>query len=80
MQAAVKILLEQIHEPLFSPQSHGFRRGRPCHTALTEIKRTRHGVKWLVEVDIVGYYDNIDYNILLALLRRRIDDDRLIAW
>lgn len=63
VQAAVKILLEQIYEPVFSKQSHGFRRGRSCHTALTEIKRTWHGVKWLVEVDIVGYYDNIDHNI-----------------
>ncbi|EJJ26238.1 reverse transcriptase domain-containing protein [Rhizobium sp. CF142] len=78
VQAAVKILLEHVYEPIFSEQSHGFRRGRSCHTALTEIRRTWHGMKWLVEVDIVGYYDNIDHNILLGLLRKRIDDDRLL--
>lgn len=78
VQAAVKILLEQVYEPVFSEQSHGFRRGRSCHSALTEIRRTWHGVKWLIEVDIVGYYDNIDHDILLDLLRRRIDDERLI--
>jgi group II intron reverse transcriptase/maturase len=78
VQAAVKILLEHVYEPIFSDQSHGFRRGRSCHTALTEIRRTWHGVKWLIEVDIVGYYDNIDHDILLELLRRRIDDERLI--
>jgi len=78
VQAAVKILLEHVYEPIFSDQSHGFRRGRSCHTALTEIRRTWHGVKWLIEVDIVGYYDNIDHDILLDLLRRRIDDERLI--
>ncbi len=78
VQAAVKILLEQVYEPIFSEQSHGFRRGRSCHTALTEIRRTWHGVKWLIEVDIVGYYDNIDHGILLDFLRRRIDDERLI--
>jgi len=78
VQAAVKILLEHIYEPIFSDQSHGFRRGRSCHTALTEIRRTWHGMKWLIEVDIVGYYDNIDHDILLDLLRRRIDDERLI--
>lgn len=78
VQAAVKILLEHVYEPIFSGQSHGFRRGRSCHTALTEIRRTWHGMKWLVEVDIVGYYDNIDHDILLGLLRKRIDDDRLL--
>lgn len=78
VQAAVKILLEHVYEPIFSEQSHGFRRGRSCHTALTEIRRTWHGMKWLVEVDIVGYYDNIDHDILLGLLRRRIDDGRLL--
>ncbi len=74
----MKILLEHVYEPVFADQSHGFRRGRSCHSALTEIRRTWHGVKWLIEVDIVGYYDNIDHDILLGLLRRRIDDERLI--
>lgn len=78
VQAAVKILLEHVYEPIFSDQSHGFRRGRSCHSALTEIRHTWHGMKWLVEVDIVGYYDNIDHDILLNLLRKRIDDERLI--
>ncbi|GBQ20815.1 RNA-directed DNA polymerase [Gluconacetobacter sacchari DSM 12717] len=78
VQAAVKILLEHVYEPVFAEQSHGFRKGRSCHTALTEIRRTWHGIKWLIEVDIVGYYDNIDHEILLGLLRKRIDDERLI--
>lgn len=79
VQAVVKIVLEYIYEPVFSTHSHGFRQGRSCHTALTEIRNTWHGVKWLIEVDIVGYYDNIDHDILLNLLRRRIDDERLIS-
>ena len=78
VQAAVRILLEHVYEPVFSDQSHGFRRGRSCHTALTEIRRTWHGVKWLIEIDVVGYYDNIDHGILLDLLGRRIDDERLL--
>ncbi|MEW6114627.1 MAG: reverse transcriptase domain-containing protein, partial [Thermodesulfobacteriota bacterium] len=78
VQAAVKIVLEHVYEPAFFDQSHGFRQGRSCHTALTEIRRTWHGMKWLVEVDIVGYYDNIDHDILLGLLRKRIDDERLL--
>ncbi len=78
VQAAVKILLELIYEPIFSRHSHGFRRGRSCHTALEKIHRTWTGVKWLVEIDVVGFFDNVDHDILLDLLRKRIDDERFI--
>ena len=47
VQAAVKLLLERIYEPVFSPRSHGFRRGRSCHSALESIKDHWTGVKWL---------------------------------
>jgi len=78
VQAAVKLLLERIYEPVFSPHSHGFRRGRSCHTALEHIKDTWTGVKWLVDVDVVGFFDNIDHSILIDLLNRKIDDKRFI--
>lgn len=78
VQGVVKLLLEQVYEPVFSYRSHGFRRGRSCHTALTAIKDYWTGVKWLVDVDVVGFFDNIDHDILLGLLRKRIDDERLI--
>jgi RNA-directed DNA polymerase len=40
VQAAVKFLLEHVFEPVFSDQSHGFRRGRSCHTALDHTRGT----------------------------------------
>ena len=78
VQGVVKLLLEAIYEPVFSPRSHGFRRNRSCHTALSVIQDTWNGVKWLVDVDVVGFFDNIDHGILLDLLRKRIDDERFI--
>ena len=59
---------------VFSQHSHGFRPGRSCHTALEAIRDTWTGVKWLIEVDVRGFFDNIDHDILLRLLARRIDD------
>ncbi|WP_407123478.1 reverse transcriptase domain-containing protein [Bradyrhizobium sp. STM 3561] len=79
VQEAVRILLEAIYEPVFLDESHGFRPGRSCHTALKTIKKTWTGCKWLVEVDVRGFFDNIDHDILLELLRKRIDDDRFIG-
>lgn len=79
VQEAVRIILEAIYEPVFITESHGFRPGRSCHTALETIKRTWTGCKWLIEVDVRGFFDNIDHSILLGLLKRRIDDDRFIG-
>ena len=79
VQEVVRTLLEQIYEPLFSQHSHGFRPGRSCHTALEQIRATWTGVKWLVDVDVVGFFDNIDHDVLLGLLEKRIADQRFIA-
>jgi group II intron reverse transcriptase/maturase len=78
VQAAVKLVLEQIYEPVFSERSHGFRPEHSCHTALDHIQGTWHGVVWLVEVDVEGFFDNIDHDILLRLLEKRIDDARFL--
>lgn len=78
VQEAVRIILEAIYEPVFLDESHGFRPRRSCHSALELIKKTWTGCKWLIEVDVRGFFDNIDHDILLELLKRRIDDDRFI--
>jgi RNA-directed DNA polymerase len=74
VQEAARMVLAAIYEPVFSKHSHGFRAGHSCHTALEEIRKTWTGVKWLIEVDVRGFFDNIDHDILLGLLARRIDD------
>lgn len=79
VQEVVRSLLEQIYGPLFSEHSHGFRPARSCHTALESIRSVWTGVKWLVDVDIVGFFDNIDHDILMNLLNKRIADKRFLA-
>jgi group II intron reverse transcriptase/maturase len=79
VQNAQREILERIYEPIFSDRSHGFRPERSCHTALSQVQRVWAGTKWFVEVDIKGYFDNIDHNVLLNLLRRRIDDEAFIS-
>ena len=48
----------------------------PAILPLREIKDYWNGVKWLVDVDVVGFFDNIDHGILLDLLSQKIDDKR----
>ena len=68
VQECVRLLLEAIYEGRFSNQSHGFRPGRSCHTALSQIQTCFSGVKWFVEGDIKGFFDNIDHNIISPIL------------
>ncbi|MFJ1219371.1 reverse transcriptase domain-containing protein [Yersinia enterocolitica] len=78
VQSVVKIILERIYEPVFSPKSYGFRRGCSCHDALLDIKHHWTGVKWLIDIDVVSFFDNIDHRVLLALLSRKIEDKRFL--
>nr|WP_246550654.1 reverse transcriptase domain-containing protein [Photorhabdus caribbeanensis] len=79
IQEVMRMLLEGIYEPVFSDWSYGFRRNRSCHTALTEIRNSWKGTKWVCDVDIKGYFDNIDHNLLLKFLGKRIDDKAFLA-
>ncbi len=79
IQQATKMLLESIYEDTFAETSHGFRPDRSCHTALSQIKINFTGVKWFVEGDIFGFFDNIDHHILISILRRRIKDEYFIS-
>lgn len=80
VQEMVREILESIYDsesPTFLDHSHGFRPLRSCHTSIREFT-SWHGVKWLIEGDIVGFFDNIDHHVLIALLRKRIKDERFI--
>ena len=78
VQEVVRMILEAVYEEVFANTSHGFRPNRSCHTALTHIQKTFTGTKWFVEGDIKGFFDNIDHNVLIATLRKRIADDRFL--
>ena len=78
LQEVIRMVLEAIYEGQFENTSHGFRPGRSCHTALTQIQKTFCGVKWFVEGDIKGFFDNINHKILIDTLEERISDDKFI--
>jgi len=78
VQEVVRAILERIYEPIFRNSSHGFRPRRSCHTALKRIQSQWTGVKWIIDMDIKGYFDNIDHDIIMRLLERKIADKRFL--
>lgn len=78
VQEVVRLLLEAIYEGHFEGTSHGFRPHRSCHTALGMIQKSFAGAKWFIEGDIKGFFDNIDHNVLISILRERISDEHFL--
>ena len=78
VQEALRMILEAVYEPIFLDTSHGFRPNRSCHTALKSIKKGFNGVRWFVEGDIKGCFDNIDHSTLIAVINTKIKDAKLI--
>ena len=78
LQEAVRMILEAIYEPVFDSHSHGFRPGRSCHTALRQISSDFTGITWFIEGDIKGCFDNIDHEVLIEILGRKIKDSKFL--
>ena len=78
VQEVVRMVLEAIYEGHFEDTSHGFRPHRSCHTALNAVQKTFTGKKWFIEGDIKGFFDNVNHDILIDILKERISDERFI--
>jgi RNA-directed DNA polymerase len=78
-QAAAKIVLEPIFEADFLPVSYGFRPKRSATQALETIRKAfPRGYTQAAEADIRGFFDNIDHEVLMAQVARRVSDRRVL--
>ena len=78
LQEVIRMILEAVYEGSFENTSHGFRPQRSPQTALSSIQKSFNGTKWFIEGDIKGFFDNIDHEVLIAILSERISDNRFI--
>jgi group II intron reverse transcriptase/maturase len=74
----MRLLLEAYYEPQFSDRSHGFRPGRGCHTALSEVAHTWTGTTWFIEGDIADCFGSLDHEVMLSILAEGIHDNRFL--
>jgi len=78
VQEVLRMQLEAVYEGYFEKCSHGFRPNHSCHTALNQVQGCFTGVKWFIEGDIRGFFDNIDHDVMIGILSKRIKDDRFL--
>jgi group II intron reverse transcriptase/maturase len=74
----VRLLLEAYYEPQFSGRSHGFRPGRGCHTALSEVVEVWKGTHWFIEGDISDCFGSLDHDLMVGILAEKIHDGRFL--
>ncbi len=67
-QGVVKAYLEPSLEVIFHPSSFGYRPGKSAHDALKQCQRNCKTMPWVVDIDIKGFFDNINHDILMDLI------------
>ena len=78
-QQAITQQLTPIYEPLFSDNSYGYRPGRCAKNAIQRIKKhAEEGYTHAVALDLSKYFDTLNHEMLLNLLRKNVKDERVI--
>jgi group II intron reverse transcriptase/maturase len=78
-QEVIRRLIEPIFEKQFHNNSFGFRPGRNCHQAVECVLRhIDEGSRFVVDVDIKGFFDNIPHDVIMTMLRAEIADGNIL--
>lgn len=79
IQQALHQILSSIFDPTFSPNSYGFRPGKSAHQAVMQAKKYQaEGKSWVVDMDLEKFFDEVNQDILMARVARRVKDKRVL--
>ena len=79
-QEVVRAKLEPIFEPKFHKDSYGFRPGKSAHQAVDVCRQRNFEYNWTIDLDIKGYFDTIDHDLLLTAVERHIPESWMILY
>ena len=75
IQQATAQILSPGYERYFSDNSYGFRAKRDCHSAISKaLEYLNEGYEWVIDLDIEKYFDTVNHDKLVSILRERIND------
>lgn len=79
IQQAVQQKLNDLLEPAFSDNSFGYRRGRSAHDAVRRAQSyVAEGKRWVVDIDISAFFDEVNHDILMTKVGRHVRDKRVL--
>ncbi|RNI31754.1 group II intron reverse transcriptase/maturase [Hanamia caeni] len=79
-QAVVKTHLERMVEPHFHEHSYGYRPGKSCHQAVEKASQNAMTNDWVIDLDIKGFFDNIDHELLLKAVTHYCADKWVLLY
>jgi len=79
-QMVVKKVLEPELEPIFDPDSYGYRPNKSAHDAIAITRKRCWRYDWVVEFDIRGMFDNIRHDLLMKALRLHCKEDWVLLY
>lgn len=80
IQQAIAQQLSIIYEPKFSENSYGFRQNKSAQDAVTRAKEIiNNGYKWIVDLDIEKFFDTVNQDILISIIRRTVNEDKVVS-
>jgi RNA-directed DNA polymerase len=78
-QEVIRRLINPTFESRFHNNSYGFRNGRNCHQAVERLLQyAEQGYRYVVDVDIKGFFDNIPHNLIQESISARISDGNIL--
>ena len=80
LQQAIVQVLTPIYEEQFSNSSYGFRPGRCCEQAVIKaLELFNDGYDWIVDIDLQSFFDEVNQDKLIGIIRRTIKDGNLVS-
>ena len=80
IQQAMVQVLSPIFEQQFSDSSYGFRPNRSCEMAIIKVlEYFNDGYDWIVDIDLQAFFDNVNQDKLIGIIRRTIKDGRVVS-
>jgi group II intron reverse transcriptase/maturase len=79
-QTAVARLLEEKLEPIFHPDSYGYRPGRSAHDALAQTRRRCWKQNWVLDLDIQAFFDSVSHDLLRKAVAHHTDERWVLLY
>jgi len=80
IQQALHQVLSPLFDPGFSESSYGFRPGRSAHQAVLKARQyVAKGRRWVVDIDVEKFFDQVNHDILMSRVARKVKDKRVVT-
>ncbi len=79
-QMVVKMYLEPKLDPLFHPDSYGYRPGKSAIQALEVARKRCWKFDWVIDLDIKGFFDNMDHELVMKAVRKHTEEKWILLY